>query len=594
MSRRPPAARTRGARPGDADRGRAMFRLRFGFIIIAMVLSVFGARLVQLQGLDPNAYAAMAAAEGIVKVELPATRGAIVDRNGVELASSIDGMMIVGDPQMTRAHAAEIATRLADEVGVDYFTVLDRLRRQDTRFQYLARRVPATLATRVVRELTAEGYKGLSTRRDPMRDYPADDVAASLIGFIGEDEALAGFERTFDEQLSGVDGSTTYQVGAGNRIPLGENTTVNPVNGQDLVLTIDRDLQFYAQRVLAERVREVKGESGTVIVMDTRSGEILAAADYPTFDANDPLGSPKEDLGVRSASETYEPGSVQKVLTFASLIDAGKITPRTRLEVPESLRRNGHTVRDHWSHGDIRLTAAGALAKSSNIGTILAAEELGHEELYDYLSKFGLGQHTDLGIRGETRGVLPAPETWSAIRHATIAFGQGLSVNAFQMTAAINAIANDGVLVSPSLIQGKAVTDSGNEVGTDTTTRTRVVSEDAARQTAEMMELVTDAEDGIAKVTNIPGYRVAGKTGTAQRVGKDCGCYDGTFTVSFGGFAPADDARFTVYVMIQNPAKGYGGGSAAGPVFKKVMTHLLSKYAVPPTGTPDPALPVEW
>ncbi|HEY9563095.1 MAG TPA: penicillin-binding transpeptidase domain-containing protein, partial [Nocardioides sp.] len=340
---------------GASSRGAALFRLRFGFVIIAMLLSVFGVRLVQLQGLDPHAYAAMAAAEGLVTAELPAERGAIVDRNGVELATSVDGLMIVGDPQMTRKDAPEIATRLADRLGIDYFQLLDRLRRQDTRFQYLARRVPSTVATAVVEELKEEGFKGLSTRRDPMRDYPADDIAANLVGFIGQDEdkgPLAGFERTFDKQLSGTDGSATYEVGGGNRIPLGENSTVKPVDGKDLRLTLERDVQFYAQRVLAEGVRKVRGESGVAIVMDTRTGEIIAAADYPTYNANEPAEAAEEDLGSRAASDVYEPGSVEKVLTFGALIDAGKITPRTRLQVPEKLTRNGATIGDHWDHGD--------------------------------------------------------------------------------------------------------------------------------------------------------------------------------------------------------------------------------------------------
>lgn len=579
---------------GRPTRGSALFRLRFGFVIIAMVLSVFGARLIQLQGLDPNAYAAMAAREGVVTVDLPARRGAIVDRNGVELASSIDGMFIAADPQMTRDDAPEIATVLADELGIDYFTTLDRLRKEGTRFQYIARRVPATTATKVVDQLEDDGYKGLSTQRDPMRDYPADDVAANLIGFVGEDEPLGGFERTFDAQLSGTDGETTYEVGGGNRIPLGTNNTVKPVDGEDLQLTIERDVQFFTQRVLREAVRAAKADSGAAIVMNTETGEILADADFPTYNANEPLESDESNLGSRATSDPYEPGSVQKVLTFASLIDAGKITPRTPITVPPTIDSQGQTIHDHWDHGEIHLTAAGALSKSSNIGTVLSARQMGPNQLGNYLKSFGLGQRTDIGVRGESAGRLPDPAGWAQLTQDTIAFGQGLSVNAVQMAAAVNTIANGGVRVDPSLIKGRATTDTGQEVGTAVSTSHRVVSEEAARQTAEMMELVTDPVDGIAPTSHIEGYRVAGKTGTAQRVGKECGCYDGTFTVSFGGFAPADDPKFTVYVVIQNPRNGMGGGAAAGPVFQKVMTYLLRKYAVAPTGTRSTTLPVEW
>ena len=572
----------------------AHLRLRIGFVVIAMAISVFGVRLVQLQGIDPKEYAVMAAREGMVTVELPAERGAILDRNGVELATSIDGLMIVGDPQMTREDAAPIATYLAEEVGVDYFETLQRLRRADTRFQYLARRVPATDARAAVAELTERGYEGLSTRRDPMRDYPARDVAANLIGFLGEDEPLGGLERTFDAQLSGSDGEATYEVGGGNRIPLGDSTTIEPKNGSDLRLTIERDVQWYAQRVLRDTVRGAGGESGVAIVMDSRTGELLALADHPTFDANRPLASPEADLGSRAASDVYEPGSVEKVLTVASLLDAGKLTPRTRLEVPGTLPRQDRVIHDHWDHGDIRLTLAGVLAKSSNIGTVLAADEFSPHELHAYLRAFGLGSQTDIGVRGETAGLLPAAETWRPINQDTIAFGQGLSVNAIQMAAAINTVANDGLRVDPSLVRGEAVTDDGTRVGTDATTHERVISEEAANQTMQMMELVTDPDDGVAPRAAVPGYRVAGKTGTAQRVGAECGCYDGTFTVSFAGFAPADDPRFTVYVVVQNPSNGLGGGATAGPAFSKIMSYLLRHYAVPPTGTPASTYPIEW
>ncbi len=269
-----------------------MFRLRFGFVVIAMVLSVFGVRLVQLQGIDPKAYAAMAAREGSVQVVLPAERGAIADRNGVELATSVDGMMIVADPQMTRDDAPAIATYLADELDLDYFQTLDRLRTGGgSRFEYVARRVPSTVANRVLGDLETRGYKGLSVRRDPMRDYPSRDVAANLIGFLGEDEPLAGLERTFDAQLSGTDGEATYEVGGGNRIPLGNNTTVKPRNGTDLRLTIDRDVQWYVQRVLRSTVRGAGGDSGVAVVMDSRTGELISLADYPSFDAQSPFSA---------------------------------------------------------------------------------------------------------------------------------------------------------------------------------------------------------------------------------------------------------------------------------------------------------------
>jgi len=558
------------------------------------VLSVFAGRLVQLQGIDPNSYAAMAAAEGMVQVALQAERGDILDRNGKPLADSVDGEMVVADPYMTSDDAPELAKFLSNRLDIDYFTTLKKLRESDSRFEYIARRVPSTVATDVVNAAGEAGFEGIATRPDPIRDYPAGDVGANLVGFMGTDEALGGLERTFDAQLAGKDGSARYEVGGGNRIPLGESTIEQAVDGSDLRTTIDLDLQWYTQRVLAQTVQDSRAESGFAVVMDTRTGEILAEADDPTFDANHPLEAPDEDRGARSMSDVYEPGSVEKVLTLSALIDAGKVTPRTRLEVPGELDREDRPIHDWFPHGLIHLTLAGVIAKSSNIGTVLAADKFDSGELRSYLTKFGLGQRTDIGVRGETQGILPGPSQWTHQVQDRIAFGQSLSVNAVQMAAAVNTIANGGVRVSPSLIQGSATTDDGTVVGSDHTTTRRVVSEKAARDTAHMMERVVDPDVGVAPAAAVPGYRVAGKTGTAQRVGEECGCYDGTFTVSFAGFAPADDPRFTIYVVVQNPGNGGGGGSVAGPAFSKIMSYALRRYAVPPTGTQPSRLPVEW
>jgi cell division protein FtsI (penicillin-binding protein 3) len=580
--------------PRGSRRGAPQIRLRVGFVVIAMVLSVFGARLVQLQGVDPNSYAAMAAAEGLVEVDLPAERGEILDRNGRPIADSVDGMMVVADPAMTADRAPELARFLYRRLGVDYATTLQHLRTEGSRFEYIARRVPSTQATAVLAAAKAAGFKGLDTRRDPLRDYPAGDVAANLVGFMGTDEPLAGLERTFDRQLSGTDGSARYEVGGGNRIPLGENTVTDPVDGEDLRTTLDLDLQWYTQRVLRQTVEGARADSGFAVVMDSRTGELLAVADDPTFDANDPTESPKSDLGSRAMQDVYEPGSVEKVLTVSSLMDLGLVTPRTRIVVPPQLRREDRPINDWFSHGTLHLTLAGVIAKSSNIGTVRAADQFRRGQLYDYLRQFGLGQTTGIGVRGETQGLLPDGSTWTHQMQDRIAFGQSLSVNGVQMAAAVNTIANDGVRVSPSLVHGSATTDDGQVVGTDHTTEHRVVSAKAARATAHMMERVVDPDVGVAPAAAIPGYRVAGKTGTAQRVGAECGCYDDTFTVSFAGFAPADDPRFTIYVVVQNPRNGGGGGSVAGPAFATIMSYALKRYAVPPTGTKPSRLPVEW
>ncbi|EGD40799.1 penicillin binding protein transpeptidase domain protein [Nocardioidaceae bacterium Broad-1] len=597
--RRP--ARRPAPRPASAStrrRGPVHIRLRVGFILVAMVLSVFGGRLVQLQGIDPHSYAAMAAAENVVDVVLPAERGEILDRDGEALADSSDGLMVLADPKQTKKDAPAIAAFLAKELGVDYASALAKLRKDGSRFQYIKRQVPATQATAAVEKASKEGYQGLWTSRDPLRNYPNGDVAANLVGFLGNDGPLAGLEAAFDKHLAGKDGHAEYDATSpvsGTRMPLGTNNRVDPVDGHDLTLTIDRDLQYYVQQTLMDAVQSSRAESGMAVVMDTQTGEILSLADYPTFDARDPAASPKALRGSNALSNVYEPGSVQKVLTVAGLLDQGLVSPSTRIRVPESYMSGGAPIRDWYPHGVEKLTLAGVIAKSSNIGTVMAADKYADGQLREYLSAFGLGRRTGLGLDTESAGLLASPEAWNDANEDRIDFGQSISVNAVQMTAALNTIANGGVHIDPSLIVGSATNNSGAEVGTDTAARNRVVSQEAASQTAEMMErVINDPVNGTAKQAAVPGYRVSGKTGTAQRVNSECKCYDGTNTVSFGGFAPTDDPRFTVYVAIHNPGNGGGGGSVAGPVFSQIMSFALRRYGVPPTGTEPSKMPTGW
>ncbi|AIY17197.1 penicillin-binding protein 2 [Pimelobacter simplex] len=580
--------------------------MQIGFLIIAMVLSVFAARLVQLQGVDPRSYAQMAAAEGTQDVVLPATRGEIVDRKGRPLAGSVDGRMIVADPKVTSKVAPELATILSDRLGIDYFEALKRLRAEASRFEYIARQVPASKAEKVVDEIREKfkdekgrPFAGLMTERDPLRVYPSRTVAANLVGFLGTPtnkgaaQPLAGLETSFNRYLSGKDGEARYTVGAGNQIPLGDNTITPAVDGKSLQLTIDSDLQYYAQRVLQKTVVGAGGKSGIAVVVDTRTGEVLALADYPTYDAADPYDYDKDLYKSSALTDVYEPGSVEKVLTMSALIDAGLAYKDQKFKVPGKLYRQDRPIGDYWDHGMLKLTLAGILAKSSNIGTVLAADQFKRGQLRQYLERFGLGARTGVGLGGETKGILPNGSDWTSQVGDRIAFGQSLSVNALQMAAAVNTIANGGVRIDPSLVKGSATTDGGVAVGTDNATSRRVISEKAAHETMLMMERVVDPDAGVAPRAAIPGYRVAGKTGTAQRVG-DNGGYDGSTTVSFAGFAPADKPRFTVYVVVHSPRAGSGGGSTAGPAFAELMSYTLRRYGVAPTGAKPNQTPVEW
>ena len=573
-------------------------RMHAGFLAVAVLISVFAVRLVQLQGLDAAAYAAQARELGVVEEVLPATRGTVRDRHGVALAESLDGMMVVADPTKTKDDAPQIAAILQRRLGIDYISAVKNLDYPDdnVHFRYIARRVPSSKARAVVEELDELGYKGIDVRRDPLRTYPGKDIAANLLGYTNrEGEAVGGVEMVYDSLLSGKDGSTTYDVGSGGaRIPLGDNSTIEPRDGEDLRLTIDRDVQFYAQRLLRQAVDSARAESGSAIAMDARTGELLAVADYPSYDANDDYHETTEDLGSGAFADIYEPGSVEKVLTAASLIEEGIVTPRTRITVPEKIRSSDRVIGDYFDHGTLRLTMTGVLAKSSNIGTVLAARKMPAPALHRYLTKFGMADRVGIEGYGQEPGMLSDWRDWIQIERDNIAFGQGLAVTAMHMTAALNTIARGGEYIQPSVVQGRVVDTQGRATGSEVATTRRVVSPRTADKVARMMQMVVDEQQGTAPAAAIPGYQVAGKTGTAQRVSEDCGCYGRDFTVSFGGFAPADDPRFTVYVVVHKPQNGGGGGSTGGPVFRKLMGYLLQKYAVPPSDTPVERLPVTW
>ncbi|MDO9378771.1 MAG: penicillin-binding protein 2 [Nocardioidaceae bacterium] len=568
-------------------------RLRVCFVLIAVVLSLFAGRLFQLQGIDSGAYAARAVAEGTSSVVLNAARGEITDRNGAPLATSVDAVAITADPKMTASSATEIAEVLVQQLGLDYFRTVERLRKPGSRFAYLARKVPTYDADEAMAALEKAGLAGVFTERDPLRAYPGDEVAANVLGVVdAKGEGVAGLERSFDSMLAGKDGRATYETSpSGERIPLADSTVTEPRAGVGLRTTIDRDLQWYADRRLAQAVKESKSDWGVAITLDTKTSQVVQMSQAPTFNPND------RDFTIDSTKalawqSVYEPGSVQKVVTMAALADQGKITPSTRIKIPSEMEIDDFTIGDYWDHGTIKLTAAGVIAKSSNLGTILAAQQMDDDEMYGYLRRFGFGGRTGLGLNGETKGLLAKPSTWSRANHATIAFGQGISVSPIQMVTAVGAIANGGTYVEPSLVNGYLRDGTVEPAGAPE--QRRVVSKKAASMVTQMMETVTQ-EDGSAPQAAIPGYQVAGKTGTAWRVDPDTGRYvRGENTVSFVGFAPADKPRFVTYVVLDNPAGGGSGGGTAGPVFRDIMSTALQTYGVAPTGAKAPDTPTEW
>jgi len=518
-------------------------------------------------------------------VPLPAIRGSITDRNGVALASSVDAVNVTADQTLVTNPAKEAAA-LAPLVGVDQPTLTARLSGVQ-RFAYVAKGVTPQTWTRI----DALNLPGIFRERTSRRVFPAGSLAGNVVGFVGADgTGLAGLEWALNSTLAGTDGVAVYESAGGRSMP--EAGTVAPVRGRDVVLTIDRDIQWEAQRALAAAVRSTGAASGTVVVLDPRTGDTLALATIPTVDPSDPAASPVADRGDRAVSEVFEPGSTGKLITATALLEAGVVDPATDFTVPNRLERAGRSFKDWENHPTLHLTYAGTIAQSSNIGTILATERLGDlRRLYPWYARFGIGQGLGPDFPGSNPGQVLPPDQWSATTPYTMAFGQGYSVNAVEMASVVATIANGGVRVPPRLVAA-TVTSSGRVEARPVPAGSRVMSAHTAATVSLLMEAVT-GPGGTASAARIPGYRVAGKTGTAQRYDAHCGCYRG-YTMSFIGFAPADDPALVVAVTLQLPKRGIGGGSTAGPVFRQVLSFALQTERVPPTGVPAPRLQTTW
>jgi len=589
--------------------GRPALRLRVTFGVMAFVLSLFAGRLILLQGVDPDSYALAATKENTKPFVLHASRGAILDRNGVPLSVSEDAVAITADPSQTTVVAPQLATLLAGKIpGTSYSEFLADLTRKG-RYVLLAHQVSPQTWNQIEAELKARNLEiieqnkglpkdqkapllaGLYTESDPIRSHPNGTIAANVVGIVGaEGKGLAGLEYGLNAKLSGQDGKAMYEVDTkGNKIPNADHTVEEPKPGVTAQLTLDADLQWFAEKRIEQAVKQYKAASGTVVTMDVKSGEVLAMANYPTYDPNKSV----KGLSLKNPAleQVYEPGSVQKVVTMAALADAGKISLDTKLKVPGGISVQRRTIRDHFDHGTLNLTIAGVIAKSSNVGTIIAAQQMRIPEFVHYLKDFGFGEPTGLNFPGESRGLMPPGDEWSELTRSNVAFGQGLSANAVQMTAAVNAVANGGVYMPPRLVKN-FVDGGGTTIPNPAAPPRRVVSDSAAKQVSMMMEAVT-AKGGTATKAAIDGYRVAGKTGTAQEVDSACGCYR-KWATSFAGFAPADNPRFVTYVVLQNPTNGRSGGGQGGPVFRDVMSYALQKYVVPPTGAKQPVVPLTW
>ncbi|QBI53886.1 Penicillin-binding protein PbpB [Streptomonospora litoralis] len=551
---------------------------------MVVVLMVFAGRLVHIQVIKADHYAAKAEEVRLTTVDIPTTRGAITDASGNPLAMSVETRTVFVDPvTVLDDERDKVIDELTQRFDLERADVAAKVGDESSRYKEIAQDV----APEKWKKLKEVGLTGVGALPDYKRVYPEETGAADVLGFTGADgHGLEGLEAVLDDTLAGEPGKQQVEVGSsGVRIPMADGLTQEPVPGKDVRLTLDRDIQWHASQALNERAEELDAVGGSAIVMRP-TGEILAMADFPTYDRSEFSEAPAKARLNGAVSEAFEPGSTNKVITLAGALEEGLTTPDSVYTVPYSMQIHDRTFKDDHFHETQRLTLNGILAQSSNVGTIKVGQQLGKQRLYDYLRKFGFGEPTGLDLPGENAGILADPDDWWGTQLPTISFGQGLSVNAAQMASVYATIANDGVRVEPSIVAG-TVSEEGGLDPSAAPPRERVVSSQTAQELSRMLEAVT-GEHGTAQAARIPGYRVAGKTGTANRVDPETGTYNGGYTAMFVGFAPADDPELVVQVVLHNPKGEYYGGQAAAPVFTDIMSFALKSEKVQPSGTEPP------
>ncbi|MDA4107959.1 peptidoglycan D,D-transpeptidase FtsI family protein [Mycolicibacterium holsaticum] len=602
------SAKARRTRTSSVDTGLRsasfVFRHRTGNAVIFLVLVVAAAQLFNLQ--VPRAAGLRAEAASQLKVTDvdKAVRGAIIDRDNDKLAFTIEARALTFQPVKVRKQleearakapdapdpdkrlreiAAEVASRLDNKP--DAKTLLKKLRSDET-FVYLARAVDPAIAAAI-----RDKFPEVGAERQDLRQYPGGSLAANIVGGIDWDgHGLLGLEDSLDAALAGTDGSVTYDRGSdGVVIPGSYRNRHDAVDGSTVMLTLDDDIQFYVQ----QQVQQAKNLSGakhvSTVVLDAKTGEVLAMANDNTFDPSQDIGrQDNRELGNPSVSAPFEPGSVNKIVTAAGVIEYGLSQPDEVLQVPGSIHMGGVTVGDAWEHGVMPYTTTGVFGKSSNVGTLMLAQRLGPERFADMVRRFGLGQRTGVGLPGESGGIVPPIDQWSGSTFSNLPIGQGLSMTLLQMTAMYQAIANDGMRIPPRIVKTTIAPD-GTRTEEPRPEGVRVVSPQTAKTVRHMLRAPVQrdprgVQQGTGPQAAVEGYQVSGKTGTAQQINPACGCYySDVYWITFAGMAPTEDPRYVVGIMADAPHRAADGepGSSMAPLFHNIMSWLLQSQNVP-------------
>ena len=615
----PRSARERRIRPivqATSQGASFVARHRAGNAVIFLLLIVAAAQLFYLQ--VPGAPKLRAEAAGQLKVTdvEKAVRGSIVDRNGDKLAFTTQARALTFQPVKVRKELAEakqkkpdapdpaqrlveIANGVAQRLNnrPDAASILKKLQSDET-FVYLARAVDPAVATAITTKFPEVGAE-----RQDLRQYPGGSLAANIVGGIDWDgHGLLGLEDAMDGVLAGTDGSITYDRGSdGVVIPGSYRNRHTAVNGSTVELTLDNDIQFYVQ----QQVELAKGLAGAnsvaAVVLDAKTGEVLAMANDNTFDPSQDIGRQEDrQLGNLPVSSPFEPGSVNKIVTASSVIEFGLSNPDEVLSVPGSINMGGVTVSDAWEHGTMAYTTTGVFGKSSNVGTLMLAQRIGPERYADMLTKFGLGQRTGVGLPGESAGIVPPIDQWSGSTFSNLPIGQGLSMTLLQMTAMYQTIANDGVRVPPRIVRS-VVGPDGRRTNEPRPDGIPVVSPQTAQTVRNVLRAVVQRDpmgyqQGTGPQAAVEGYQISGKTGTAQQINPACGCYySDVYWTTFAGITTTDDPRYVVGIMMDNPHRAADGrpGSSAAPLFHNIASWLLQRENVPLSPDPGPPLTLQ-
>ncbi len=611
MPAAPPRTRPAGAarsspsapRPGGRGRpaGRApdpRRRLRVGQIVLVVALVVATLKLIVVQGPQAGTLQTGSERQRTSEIALPAERGRILDRAGAPLAFSVEARALVTNPRLiattkaagTAAYVTEMAASIAQATGADA-TALRGMLESDKGYVVLVPLVDPEIA-RALREKFPE----IAEEKRESRQYPGGALAANVIGAASWNATdrkltgLMGLESSQDNLLAGQDGLRVVDTAEGSSAVIpGSTRFERPATpGSDLQLTLDSDLQYTVQRQLTEYAAEKGAKGGSAVVLDTKTGEVLAMANARTFDPRAFSSADESSLGNAAVSSPYEPGSVNKVVTMAAALEYGTATPDRVFAVPGSIRVADRTVSDAWNHGTEDYTLTGILAKSSNVGTIMAAREVGEDRFADMLARFGLGKRTGVGLPGESPGRVPSRETWSGSTFGNLPIGQGLSVTTLQMAGMYQAVANDGLRIPPRIVEATVGPD-GLRTPAAAPEPVRVISPETAQKLRTMLTAVTQdggghsEQRGTGFAAAIPGYQVAGKTGTAQQVDPKCGCYaSSTYWITFAGMLPAQDPRYVVAIMLDAPQ----GGTSAAPLFHDIGSYLAQREKLPVSADP--------